>query len=76
MSYATIIGFLLLAISYMIYSTTNQVFAEMVKDYGFVIGVVSGIGFGFILGGFLGWLFKYRSLAKESKKEVANKDKV
>lgn len=76
MSYATIIGILLLALSYMMYNTTHTVFAEMVKEYSFAIGMVGGVGIGLILGGFLGWLFKYRNLKKQHKKVVENQDKI
>lgn len=76
MSYASIIGVLLLVMSYMMYNTTHTVFAEMVKEYSFAIGTIGGIGIGLILGGFLGWLFKYRKLKKEQKIAAENQDKI
>lgn len=76
MSYATILGILLLAISYMMYNTTHTVFELMVKEYSFVIGTVGGVGIGLILGGFLGWLFKYRKLKKEEQKIVEDNEKI
>lgn len=76
MSYSTIIGILLLAISYMMYATTHTVFAEMIKEHIFAIGVVGGVGIGLIIGGFLGWLFKYRKLKKENLEQVENSDKI
>lgn len=76
MSYSTIIGILLVVISYMMYATTHTVFAEMIKEYTFSIGIVGGLGIGLILGGFLGWLFKYRKLKKENQKQVENSDKI
>lgn len=76
MSYASIIGVLLLVISYIIYRTTHSVFQLMITEYTFFIGVIGGVGLGLILGGFLGWLFKYRRLKKESIKEKENQDKI
>jgi len=48
----------------------------MITEYTFFIGVIGGVGLGLILGGFLGWLFKYRRLKKESIKEKENQDKI
>jgi len=76
MSYATIIGLLLIALSYVMYSTTHTVLADMVKEYSFSIGAVGGIGIGLILGGFLGWLFKYRTLKKQARKEADDQHKI
>ena len=76
MSYATIIGLLLLALSYVMYSTTHTVFEVMIKEYSFSIGIVGGVGIGLILGGFLGWLFKYRTLKNQIQKEEDHQDKV
>lgn len=76
MSYSSIIGFLLLAIAYMMYSTTHSVLEVMVKEYSFSIGIVGGIGIGMIIGGFLGWLFKYRKLKKEDARNVENEHKI
>ncbi|HEY4539657.1 MAG TPA: hypothetical protein VIG94_06580 [Faecalibacter sp.] len=76
MSYATIIGLLLLALSYVMYATTHTVFEVMIKEYSFSIGIVGGIGIGLIFGGFLGWLFKYRTLKKEARKEAEQQDKI
>lgn len=76
MSYATILGILLLAISYMMYNTTHSVFNLMIKEYSFVIGIVGGVGIGLILGGFLGWLFKFRKLKKEEQKIADDNEKI
>ena len=76
MSYATILGILLLAISYMMYNTTHSVFTLMVKEYSFVIGIVGGVGIGLILGGFLGWLFKFRKLKNEEQKIADDNEKI
>ena len=76
MSYASIIGILLLTISYLIFRTTHTVFELMIKEYSFFIGVIGGIGLGLIFGGFLGWIFKHRKLAKEARKEIDNQNKI
>jgi NhaP-type Na+/H+ or K+/H+ antiporter len=76
MSYASIIGILLLTISYIIFRTTHTVFELMIKEYSFSIGIIGGIGLGLILGGFLGWIFKYKKLSKQSKKDFDNQDKI
>ena len=76
MSYATIIGLLLLGISYIIFRTTHTAFQLMITEYTFFIGVIGGVGLGLILGGFLGWLYKYRKLKKESEKQLKNQDKI
>ena len=76
MSYASIIGILLLTISYIIFRTTHTVFELMIKEYSFSIGIIGGIGLGLILGGFLGWIFKHKKLAKQSKKDFDNQDKI
>ena len=51
------------------FNTTHTVFDLMVKELSFSIGIIGGVGIGLILGGFLGWLFKYRKLKKEDRKE-------
>lgn len=76
MSYSTIIGVLLLAISYIIFRTTHTVLEVMIKEYSFSIGIIGGIGLGLILGGFLGWIFKYKKLKKQTQKEIENQDKI
>lgn len=76
MSYASIIGFLLLIMAYVMFNTTHSVFSLMVKELSFSIGIIGGVGIGLILGGFLGWLFKYRKLKKETKVETENQDKM
>ena len=76
MSYSSIIGVLLLIIAYVMYNTTHSVFELMVKELSFTIGITGGIGLGLIIGGFLGWLFKYRKLKKENREQIENKDKI
>ena len=76
MSYASIIGLLLLIMAYVMFNTTHSVFSIMVKELSFSIGIIGGVGIGLILGGFLGWLFKYRKLKKETQAETENQDKI
>lgn len=76
MSYSSIIGILLLIMAYVMFNTTHSVFDVMVKELSFSIGLLGGVGFGLILGGFLGWLFKYRKLKKEDQKQEENQDKI
>lgn len=76
MSYSSIIGILLLIMAYVMFNTTHSVFDIMVKELSFSIGIIGGVGIGLILGGFLGWLFKYRKLKKEDRKVEENKDKI
>lgn len=76
MSYSSIIGILLLIMAYVMFNTTHTVFEVMVKELSFSIGIIGGIGIGLIFGGFLGWLFKYRKLKKEDRKEIEDKEKI
>ncbi|MBS7333601.1 MAG: hypothetical protein KIG88_08425 [Weeksellaceae bacterium] len=76
MSYSSIIGILLLIMAYVMFNTTHSVFDVMVKELSFSIGLLGGVGFGLILGGFLGWLFKYRKQKKEDQKQEENQDKI
>lgn len=62
--------------AYVMFNTTHTVFEVMVKELSFSIGIIGGIGIGLIFGGFLGWLFKYRKLKKEDRKEIEDKEKI
>ncbi|WP_313386074.1 hypothetical protein [Chishuiella sp.] len=70
MTYTTIIGFLLLAISAVIFYFTNLDFSGLFFDKEFLVGITGGTGIGFILGGFLGWLYKVKAVKAENNKIV------
>ena len=78
MTYSTIIGVLLIAISATMYYFTNLDVSRIFSDKEFLVGITGGAGIGFILGGFLGWLYKYKAvnkanarIADEEKRKVA-----
>ncbi len=78
MIYSTIIGVLLIAISATMYYFTNLDVSRIFSDKEFLVGITGGAGIGFILGGFLGWLYKYKAvnkanarIADEEKRKVA-----
>ena len=78
MTYSTFIGVLLIAISVAMYYFTNLDYTRFFSDKEFLVGITGGAGIGFILGGFLGWLYKYKSgnkanaeIAAEEKRKVA-----
>lgn len=78
MTYSTLIGVLLIAISVAIYYFTNLDVSRLFADKEFLVGITGGAGVGFILGGFLGWLYKYKAvnkanarIADEEKRKVA-----
>ena len=78
MIYSTLIGALLIAISITMYYFTNLDVSRLFSDKEFLVGITGGAGIGFIFGGFLGWLYKYKSvnkanakIAEEEKRKVA-----
>ena len=78
MTYSTFIGVLLIAISVAMYYFTNLDYTRFFSDKEFLVGITGGAGIGFILGGFLGWLYKYKAvnkanarIADEEKRKVA-----
>lgn len=78
MTYSTLIGALLIAISITMYYFTNLDVSRLFSDKEFLVGITGGTGIGFIFGGFLGWLYKYKSvnkanakIAEEEKRKVA-----
>lgn len=78
MTYSTLIGALLIAISITMYYFTNLDVSRLFSDKEFLVGITGGAGIGFIFGGFLGWLYKYKSvnkanakIAEEEKRKVA-----
>jgi hypothetical protein len=78
MTYSTIIGVLLIAISAAMYYFTNLDVTRLFSDKEFLVGITGGAGIGFIFGGFLGWLYKFKSvnkanarIADEEKRKVA-----
>lgn len=78
MTYSTLIGVLLIAISVAMYYFTNLDVSRLFADKEFLVGITGGAGVGFILGGFLGWLYKYKAvnkanarIADEEKRKVA-----
>ena len=78
MTYSTIIGVLLIAISAAMYYFTNLDVSRVFSDKEFLVGITGGAGIGFIFGGFLGWLYKFKSvnkanarIADEEKRKVA-----
>lgn len=78
MTYSTLIGVLLIAISITMYYFTNLDVSRLFSDKEFLVGITGGAGIGFIFGGFLGWLYKYKSvnkanakIAEEEKRKVA-----
>ncbi len=74
MTYSTFIGFLLIAISIAMYYFTNLDISRLFSDKEFLVGITGGAGIGFILGGFLGWLYKYKSVNKANA-QIANEEK-
>ena len=74
MTYSTFIGFLLIAISVAMYYFTNLDVSRIFSDKEFLVGITGGAGIGFILGGFLGWLYKYKSVNKANA-QIANEEK-
>jgi len=74
MTYSTFIGFLLIAISIAMYYFTNLDISRLFSDKEFLVGITGGAGIGFILGGFLGWLYKYKAVNKANA-EIANEEK-
>ncbi|WP_333660612.1 hypothetical protein [Chishuiella changwenlii] len=78
MTYSTIIGVLLIAISATIYYFTSLDVSRLFSNKEFLVGITGGAGIGFILGGFLGWLYKYKAenkanakIAEEEKRKIA-----
>ncbi|WP_312556156.1 hypothetical protein [Empedobacter brevis] len=78
MTYSTLIGALLIAISITMYYFTNLDVSRLFSDKEFLVGITGGAGIGFIFGGFIGWLYKYKSvnkanakIAEEEKRKVA-----
>lgn len=74
MTYSTFIGVLLIAISVAMYYFTNLDYTRFFSDKEFLVGITGGAGIGFILGGFLGWLYKYKSVNKANK-AIADEEK-
>ena len=74
MTYSTFIGFLLIAISIAMYYFTSLDISRLFSDKEFLVGITGGAGIGFILGGFLGWLYKYKSVNKANA-QIANEEK-
>ena len=74
MTYSTFIGFLLIAISIAMYYFTSLDISRLFSDKEFLVGITGGAGIGFILGGFLGWLYKYKAVNKANA-EIANEEK-
>ncbi|MBO6213733.1 hypothetical protein SAMN05421738_104147 [Algoriella xinjiangensis] len=74
MTYSTFIGVLLIAISVAMYYFTNLDYTRFFSDKEFLVGITGGAGIGFILGGFLGWLYKYKSVNKANA-EIAAEEK-
>ncbi|WP_313373528.1 hypothetical protein [Chishuiella sp.] len=70
MTYTTIIGFLLLAISAVICYFTSLDFSGLFTTKEFLVGITGGAGIGFIIGGFLGWLYKVKAEKKENARIV------
>lgn len=80
MTYSTIIGVLLIAMSAAIYYFTNLDVSRLFSNKEFLVGITGGAGVGFIFGGFLGWLYKYKAenkanaiIAQEEKRKIAEK---
>lgn len=81
MTYSTIIGVLLIAISFAIYYFTNLDVSRLFSNKEFLVGITGGTGIGFIFGGFLGWLYKYKAenranarIAEEGKRKIAEQN--
>lgn len=80
MTYSTIIGVLLIAMSAAIYYFTNLDVSRLFSNKEFLVGITGGAGIGFIFGGFLGWLYKYKAenkanaiIAQEEKRKIEEK---
>lgn len=70
MTYSTIIGLLLIGISLAMYSFMGLDYTRFIADKEFVIGITGGAGVGMIIGGFLGWLFKYKAINRKNARIV------
>ncbi len=74
MTYSTIIGVLLIAISAAMYYFTHLDFSRLFINKEFLVGLNGGAGIGFIIGGFLGWLYKYKAVKKKNTR-IAEEEK-
>ncbi len=67
MKYTTTIGLLLLAIGVSLFYFADLDMDRIMLSKDFIVGIFLGCGFGFLVGGFLGWLYKRKKIAKETK---------
>ena len=74
MTYSTLIGVLLIAISVAMYYFTNLDVSRLFADKEFLVGITGGAGVGFIIGGFLGWMYKYKAVNKANAR-IADEEK-
>lgn len=70
MTYSTIIGLLLIGISLAMYSFLGLDYSRFFSDKEFLIGITGGAGIGMIIGGFLGWLYKYKAINRQNARIV------
>lgn len=72
MKYTSLIGILLIAIGLVSSFIGKVEFGNLITQPEFALGLLYGGGFGLLIGGFLGWLYKkpYKNTIKNSEKEM------